>query len=178
LLIRVDIGPGCGIVVLASRTTSQGDDMSGQYTGITYVIPCGAAKADQPTAARDLYTGSMFRHTLAAAEANAAGEDARILILSALHGLVELDVVLAPYEQRMDQPGSITPAELAGQAAALGIDWGSEVYGYLPSAYRNRLDQALKTMDVYLQDIYEATGGIGDQRHVNAVVTAVAAAYS
>lgn len=144
---------------------------------LTYVIPCGGAKRDHAAPAHDLYVGQMFRHTLASALAIAAADvaagvgPARVLILSARHGLVTLDTVLAPYEQRIDQPGAITVDELADQALALGIDWGQdEVYTLLPTAYRQLLDQALRRHDVYLQDVYEATGGIGDQRHVNAVI--------
>jgi hypothetical protein len=45
-----------------------------------------------------------------------------VVVLSALHGLVPLDQVLEPYELRMGQPGSVTPARLAEQARALGLD--------------------------------------------------------
>lgn len=142
------------------------------YTGITYVIPCGAHKLDHPAAARDLYTGPMFRHTLTAAQANAEHDtQARILILSAKHGLITLDTVLAPYDLRMDQPGSITAETLAEQALALGIDFGSEVYAFLPAAYLARLDEALRTHDVYVQNVYEVAAGIGYQRGVNKNVT-------
>lgn len=143
-----------------------------QYDGITYVIPCGAGKLDHPAPARDLYTGSMFRHTLHSALTCASMDDqpARVLILSARYGLLELDEVIAPYDLRMDQPGSITPAQLTDQAAALGIDWGSAVYALLPRPYLARLDTALRTLDVYVQDVYEAAGGIGDQKHINAVI--------
>lgn len=143
-----------------------------QFDGITYVIPCGADKLPHPAKARDLYTGQMFTHTLAKVQACAAldtiaGHTVRILILSAQHGLVELDTVLAPYEQRMDKPGAISADELTDQALALGIDWGSQVYAFLPRPYLRRLDAALRELDVYVQDVYEAVGGIGDQRHVN-----------
>jgi hypothetical protein len=145
------------------------------YDGITYFIPCSARKGTRPAAARDLYTGPMFRHTLACAEANAAldraaGNPARILILSARHGLVGLDDELAPYDTKMGGPGSVTPALLAGQAWQHGIRNGSDVYALLPAAYYGLLDDALKRLDVYLQDVYEATAGIGEQRHVNAVI--------
>ena len=136
---------------------------------ITYVVPCGADKAATAAPARELYAGQMFRHTLAAAEAMAATEDARVLILSARHGLVDPDAVIAPYEQRIGAPGSITADELAAQALALGIDWGAQVYGMLPRAYLRTHDTALSKLDVYVQDVYEATAGIGEQRHVNAV---------
>lgn len=146
------------------------------YPGITYVIPCGRAKLDGPAPARELYTGSMFRHALNNVERLAALDvaegrgPARVLVLSALHGLVELDKVLAPYDLRMDQPGSTAAERLAEQAAALGIDWGSQVYAFLPRPYLARLDEALRTLDVYVQDVYEACGGIGDQRRVLSIV--------
>jgi hypothetical protein len=137
---------------------------------ITYVIPCGGTKTDHAAPARDLYTGSMFRHTLNAALAMADGDDARVLILSARHGLVELDTVLAPYDQRMDAPGAIAADAVAAQAAALGV--GRDVYALLPRPYLSTLDAALRQLGVWVQDVYEATAGIGEQRHVNAVCAA------
>ena len=44
---------------------------AGTWQGITYIIPCAGSKLDRPAPARDLYTGTMFRHTLNAAEVNA-----------------------------------------------------------------------------------------------------------
>lgn len=142
------------------------------FPGITYIIPCGAGKLDRAAPARHLYTGSMFRHALTNVQRLAAQDVAdgcgpvRVLILSARHGLVELDTVLQPYEQRMDRPGSASAQTLADQAAGLGIDWGAQVYAFLPRPYLARLDEALRTLDVYVQDVYEACGGIGDQRRV------------
>ena len=144
---------------------------------ITYVVPCGAAKLDRPAPARDLYTGAMFRHTFGNATQCAALDEAagygpaRVLILSAQYGLIDPDTVIAPYDLRIDQPGSVTAATLAAQAEALGIEWGDEVYALLPQAYLARLDEALRTLDVYVQNVYEATAGIGDQRHVNAGIS-------
>lgn len=145
---------------------------------ITYVIPCGADKATEPAPAREMYRGQMFRHTLASTEAMIAnnGENARILILSARYGLLELDTVIEPYEQRMNQPGAITAEQLTAQALALGIDWGVEVYAFLPRPYLARLDAALRALDVYVQDVYEAAPGIGYQRHTNANVATFAPA--
>lgn len=138
------------------------------------MIPCGAEKLDHAAPARDLYVGTMFRHTLAAVAANASHDEqdgyaTRILILSARYGLVELDTVIAPYQQRMADPGSITADELTAQALALGIDWGADVYAFLPSTYMTRLDAGLRPLDVYAADVYEATGGIGMQRRVNRI---------
>ncbi|XVU24189.1 DUF7221 family queuine tRNA-ribosyltransferase-like protein [Actinoplanes sp. CA-054009] len=144
--------------------------------GITYVIPCGAAKLDRPAAARDLYTGQHFRHALANVQRLAALDDAegrgptQLLILSAHHGLVDPDTILDPYEQRMDAPGAITATALTAQALKLGIDWGSQVYAAVPKPYLARLDQALREIDVYVQDIYEGTASIGEQRRVLSII--------
>lgn len=136
---------------------------------ITYVIPCGADKEDHPTRARDLYTGAMFRQTLTAVEAHAAqDDDAQILILSARYGLVHLDEVLTPYEQRMDRTGRVDTDTITVQAWINQL--GPEVYAFLPRAYYDALSQALRPLGIYPLDGYEGTGGIGEQRHVNAVV--------
>ncbi|MCX5066736.1 hypothetical protein OOJ91_12855 [Micromonospora lupini] len=146
------------------------------YAGITYVVPCGGQKLDRRAPARDLYVGSLFRHTFENAERSARldteelGRPARVLILSAMHGLIDPATELDPYDLRIEEPGSVTAATLAGQAAALGIDWGSDVYALLPRPYLARLDEALRTLDVWVQDVYEACGGNGDQRHVNAII--------
>ena len=63
------------------------------------VIPCAAAKLDAPAKARDLYDSANFRHMLAAAEVEAAadaehfGHTTKVMILSAEHGLLDLDTI-------------------------------------------------------------------------------------
>lgn len=137
---------------------------------ITYLIPCGGAKLTQPAPARDLYTGQMFRHTITAAQAAIGADDARVLILSAEHGLVDPDQIVAPYDRKMGDPGCVSAETITWQAAALGIDFGDEVYAFLPASYYRVADEGLRELDVFLQDVYEGTAGIGEQRHVNAVV--------
>lgn len=172
--------------------SDKGPDVS-IYEGITYVIPCGGEKLDHAAPAGELYTGQMFRHALTSVQRLAAkdavpagdwwpGREARVLVLSAKYGLVQLDQVLEPYDLRMGQPESVTVEQLAVQAQAFGIDWdedterGTEVYAFLPAAYLERLDAALRTLDVYVQDVYEgAVGsngrpGIGPQRRVLSIV--------
>lgn len=144
------------------------------YPGTTYVIPCGAAKVVEPAPARYLYIGRMFRHTLTAVERLVALDEAegngpaRVLILSARHGLVDLDRVLAPYDMRMRDAGAVTAEALTAQATALGIV--DRVYAFVPRAYLARLDAALQPLGVAVQDVYEGCRGIGDQRAVNARV--------
>lgn len=150
-----------------------GDFPAARYPGITYVIPCGGAKLDRPAPACELYSGSLFRHTWENANRSAALDEAaglglaRVLILSARFGLVEPEQVLEPYDLRMGQPGSVSAETLARQATALGIDWGAEVYALLPRAYLARLDEALRSLDVYVMDVYEAASCIGDQKRIN-----------
>lgn len=61
-------------------------------------VGCGAEKLDRAAPARDLYTGALFRGSLAYAERLAP--DA-IYILSALHGLLQLDTVIEPYNRAL-----------------------------------------------------------------------------
>lgn len=152
------------------------------YEGITYVIPCGGAKVGHAAPAGGLYTGSMFRFTLDKVSALAASDvrdgvapAARVLILSALHGLVELDTVLEPYDLKMGAPGSVTAETVAAQALALGIDWGSQVCAFLPQAYFEVLDEAMRSLYVYVLDVFEElrdlgpAGGIGAQKRLIAL---------
>lgn len=136
------------------------------------VVPCGGEKLDRPVPARDLYTSSTFRLAWAAAmaEVDAYDGEARVLILSALHGLIDPSTIVAPYDVKMGDPGSVTAETVMAQAIDLGIEWGDDVYAFLPNAYLKVLDEALRPLDVYAQEVYEATSGIGDQRHVCAVV--------
>lgn len=57
------------------------------------LVGCGKAKAASPQPARLLYTSTLFRLSLAHAEASAE----RVWIVSALHGLVDPDEILSPY---------------------------------------------------------------------------------
>lgn len=139
----------------------------------TYIIiPCGGAKAPEASPARDLYTGSSFRLALTAAEVEAAECGAEILILSAKHGLISPDQIIAPYDVKMGDTGSISADAVATQAEAAGIVWGCDVYAFLPAAYFRVLDEALRTHDVYAADVYEADAGIGYQRHTLKTIAA------
>jgi hypothetical protein len=83
--------------------------------------PCGGRKltTPAPAPAGELYIGSY--HLACRRAAAALTRPDRILILSALHGLLPLDRVIAPYDLRMGQPGSIRPAELRSQAEQLHL---------------------------------------------------------
>lgn len=129
------------------------------------IIPCSGQKASVTCPARELYTGTMFRHTLAAAESDAF-DGAAVLVLSALHGLVPVDAPVAPYEQRIDRPGRVSAAVIARQAEDLGIGWSDDVFSLLPGKYFSLLREALDPLCM-AQDVYEAAPGVGYQRGVN-----------
>ncbi|MFB7496065.1 DUF6884 domain-containing protein [Streptomyces sp. NPDC056161] len=127
-------------------------------TSRVIVIPCGAAKLDRPAPSGELYTGSFHRACRKAADA-LAGPRTTVLVLSALHGLVPLDRVLAPYELRMGQPGSVTGDQLRAQARALGLDRATEVVVLAGSAYTAAARHAWPSALAPL----EGAGGMGYQ---------------
>jgi hypothetical protein len=142
---------------------------------VTLVIACSRRKAPHPAAARDLYTGPVFRQSLAAALAEAAryeagGTPARVLVLSARYGLITLDEVIAPYDLRMGRPGSVTAQAVALQATALGIGPDCEVRALLPRPYLAVLAAAVGPLGARVHDLYQGARGIGDQKHVNATL--------
>lgn len=133
------------------------------------VIPCSADKLDQPAPARELYSSAHFRFQLEHAEAYANRTGARVMILSARHGLVELDTVLAPYDQRVDELDEIDEASLidtvTGQLAALCSWRDGVVRAWLPAAYRDVMTEAVDKLDaVELYDELAGCRGIGEQR--------------
>lgn len=102
--------------------------------GPVVVIPCSAAKLDRPAPAGELYRGSLHIMCRRAADTLTA-EGGTVVVLSARYGLVPLAQVIAPYELRMGDPGSITAAELRAQAARLGIDRAEDVTVLAGAAY-------------------------------------------
>lgn len=68
------------------------------------IIPCGGRKLDRRAPAVELYIGSYFRACLNYARARVVGDDSRIYILSARHGLVTLRRELEPYNERLPRP--------------------------------------------------------------------------
>ncbi|AOT23210.1 hypothetical protein SEA_TAQUITO_90 [Mycobacterium phage Taquito] len=131
------------------------------------VIACAAAKLDEPAPAAELYTSANFRLMLRAARAQ-AGPGGRVLILSALHGLLDLDTVVAPYNVKMGDAGCIGAAELAAQLRARGLDApGARITTLLPRAYAQRLAEAVALAGEAKQvDLFADAPGIGYQRAV------------
>lgn len=59
-----------------------------------YLVACSKRKAKEPCAAKDLYQGTLFKASRAYAEAHGG----HWRILSAQHGVVHPDTVIAPYD--------------------------------------------------------------------------------
>ncbi|MGH3801505.1 MAG: DUF6884 domain-containing protein [Pseudonocardiaceae bacterium] len=83
------------------------------------VIVGGGRKRAEPAPAGALYTGSYHRLCQEAARRLAPLESIRIL--SGLHGLLDLDTVVAPYEMRLGSPGSVTVDTVLAQAEDRGL---------------------------------------------------------
>lgn len=110
--------------------------------GVLVVVACAAAKRKYPAPAAALYCSNHFAFMLSAARSEAAdttrvcGKPAGVAIVSALHGLVDLDTVIGPYDLKMGQPGAWGPDLLAAQLCARRPD---EIIAMLPAAYLKAL---------------------------------------
>jgi len=143
------------------------------------LIPCSASKRpDRGLPAAELYSSSPhFRFTLRSVEEGLALRtelglvgDRRVVIVSALHGFVELSDVLNPYDVRIGTSGSISDPsrtdelvaslqelDLAGPSSRRGTEY---VVSFLPAAYLAAVRRVLR-VDF---DRFEGARGIGDQR--------------
>ena len=163
---------------------------------IVFVIPCtgaaygsfvpvhGITKLPYAAPVRDLYQGVTFRQALPVIEREAEltaalGPDTCVRVLSAKHGLLALDEVIAPYDQRMDERDDTGLAVLEllvrGQLAELDAGRGDvEIAAFLPRAYLEVLTGAAVVFGdrVTVTDVYEGCRGIGDQKAVIASVRA------
>ncbi|WP_405759474.1 hypothetical protein OG234_13335 [Streptomyces sp. NBC_01420] len=88
--------------------------------GPLIVIPCAARKLTVPAPAGQLYQGSYHRACRQTADALTATGGTTV-ILSGRYGLLTLDRVIAPYELRMGDAGSVTADQLRDQAHALRL---------------------------------------------------------
>lgn len=97
------------------------------------LVGCGKSKRNEPSPARDLYTGNLFRAARAYAEREvAAGRAVGWAVVSGLHRVVQPDRVLAPYDFKLsDKPASDDPL------------WGrvciNQCHGMTPTAKRLRI---------------------------------------
>jgi hypothetical protein len=134
-----------------------------------YVVPCGAAKLDHAAPAAELYTGAHFRYVLNAALELADGDRSRVRIISALHGLLELDTVVAPYDVKMGDRNSIAVWTVADQLDELHQHTDVHVVALTPNAYSDKLAAAVRGAGVPMSGVrltqaFAGCRGIGEQR--------------
>ncbi|CCH29402.1 hypothetical protein BN6_20820 [Saccharothrix espanaensis DSM 44229] len=145
-----------------------------------FVIPCGAAKLSRPSPARTLYTGSMFQYCLTVVEEEAelsgtAGRSAAVRILSARHGLLDLDTHVEPYDRRMTDRDAVPTTVVADQLMPLAEAGDTDIHTFLPRPYLARLLAAHEMIEqrghsIRVHDHYLGTRGIGYQRQVLATL--------
>lgn len=80
------------------------------------ILACGRSKLDRAAPAEELYTGALFRASLAAARKLAD----RFVILSAKHGVLSPETVTEPYEQSIAAMHKLA-REQWGALAAKGL---------------------------------------------------------
>ena len=140
--------------------------------GPVVVIPCSARKRGHSTTAGRMYLGSL--HTLARTTADAlTASGGVVVVLSALHGLLPLDRVIAPYDHQWKDAGSVTISELREQAAALGLADADDVVLLTPGEYTRRAAAVWSHARAPLAHL-----GIGRQRGRLAALRADPSAYT
>jgi hypothetical protein len=151
---------------------------------IVFVIPCTGAKLHYAAPVREMYQGVTFRQALPVIEREAEltaalGPDTCVRVLSAKHGLLALDEVIQPYDQRIDDLGetalALLEVLLRGQLTELDAGRGDiEIAAFLPRAYLEVLSGAAVRVGghVTVTNVYEGCRGIGDQKAVIASVRA------
>lgn len=120
------------------------------------LVSCVKRKRTAPAPARDLYTSTLFRLLRQHAEANSD----RWLILSAEHGVVDPDTVLAPYERTLLRMSSREQREWAARVRAQLVPHLAGVTSVLLLAgerYRQHLvdflEQNGRTVDIPLRGL-------------------------
>lgn len=125
---------------------------------LVVVIPCGAAKLPHEAPAGELYTGNYHQACRRTADALTA-RGGTVLILSDLYGLMPLHRVIAPYDVRLGEAGSVSAEELRDQARTLGLDRAREVVVLAGASYVTAARQVWPHATALLAGI----GGLGYQ---------------
>jgi uncharacterized protein DUF6884 len=113
------------------------------------LISCSAQKLARPATARELYCSPLFRKSLAYAELRCE----RVYVLSAAHGLVDLEQQVKPYERRLGRKKE--RQAWAHRVAGHLIDRHGRAVDYLLLAgadYAGPLATALSTYDGFRED--------------------------
>lgn len=131
------------------------------------IMACSATKLEQPAPALDLYRGVMYSTYRANVRHEASPE---VMILSARHGFLRADTIIAPYEHRMsteraDAMLSDLPSYLCdgwpAQARSVLLVGGKEYRRVMRAAVSHLSTSGCLAPDTCVE---ETNGGIGYQR--------------
>lgn len=124
---------------------------------VVALISCSSSKLDTVAKAMDLYTGDFFRKARAYAERHCD----RFAILSAKHGLLLADAMVAPYDERLSSRKS-ERAEWTAQVIrqVRGAFGGAELVLLAGADYREGLEASDLTTNYPMQ----GCRGLGDQK--------------
>jgi hypothetical protein len=113
------------------------------------LVACAKSKLDRAAPARELYCSPLFRGSLAYAEQRCE----RVYIVSAKHGLVRPDEVIAPYDE--------TVKRMAQRERQL---WGARIVTALLTEHRAGDEYLVLASGDYIAPIVDAwlTGGVGE----------------
>lgn len=125
------------------------------------IVACGARKTPAHEApAGQMYTGSYHRAARRAADTIAASvPGTRVMILSAMYGLVDLHEPILRYDLRLGHRLAITAQGLREQAEQLGLLDTAEVVVLAPTAYADLATHVWP----HAHRPLAGTRGIGDQ---------------
>jgi hypothetical protein len=114
------------------------------------IIPCGFKKRTGVHKAVDLYIGPYFKSNLRWARNYV--KDSDILILSAKHGLLDLDRVILPYDLKMGETGDVSVESLKLQAEQRGIvDY--EVFALGGKTYTDKLEKIFNNISLPMKGL-------------------------
>lgn len=136
---------------------------------VLVVVPCSGAKLWHKAPAGQLYTGTFHKLARQAADALVEQHGGQVVILSALHGLLQLDDVVEPYDVQLGQPGAVAVSRVALQLLQL-LQAGEAptVVSLLPRAYRTVLAQAVDELPPAARPVMvepmQGAAGVGYQR--------------
>lgn len=126
------------------------------------VIPCGAAKVNETTTARELYIGSMFKDGIRTADK--LGNET--FILSAKYGIIHETTLVQPYNVKMGDAGTISTHELRCQVEQMVNHGIEELDCFLPKQYFKALSTSAEGLNLKLNNHFAGTKGIGFQKAV------------
>lgn len=140
------------------------------------VIPCSAQKGFMTAPAAKLYTSPHFQYTLNGALQLVDGDTERVRILSALHGLVQLERRLAPYDVTIGDHRAVSPVRVCQQLDSWVGPAGDRKAAIIGTLLPKRYDRLIQDAGLVYQQLhnahepwlvmtyYSGSRGIGEQR--------------